>query len=45
MRWKVRAAAASVPDSELVTLDGHQHVADQTDPEMFAAVVREFLLR
>ncbi len=26
-----------------MTLDGHQHVADETDPEMFAGVVLGFL--
>ncbi|PRZ08760.1 alpha-beta hydrolase superfamily lysophospholipase [Isoptericola sp. CG 20/1183] len=41
----VRTVAESVPDCEVVALEGHRHVADQTDPEMFAAVVRDFLLR
>ncbi len=40
----VRAVAESVPDSRVVTLAGHQHVADQTDPKMFANLVLEFVL-
>ncbi len=37
----VQTVADAVPDCRVVTLAGHQHVADQTDPEMFAAVVRD----
>ncbi len=40
----VRVVADGLPDTRVVTLDGHQHVADQTDPEMFARVVLDFLL-
>jgi pimeloyl-ACP methyl ester carboxylesterase len=40
----VRNVAEAVPDARVVTLAGHQHVADQTDPEMFASVVLDFLL-
>ncbi|GAA4729884.1 alpha/beta hydrolase [Isoptericola chiayiensis] len=39
----IRTVAGSVPDCRVVTLEGQQHVADQTDPEGFARVVREFL--
>ncbi len=39
----IRTVAGSVPDCRVVTLEGQQHVADQTDPEGFATVVREFL--
>lgn len=31
-------------DARVVTLEGHQHVADQIDPEMFANVVLDFIL-
>lgn len=37
-------ADAGLPDSRVVVLEGHQHVADQTDPQMFAGVVLAFLL-
>lgn len=40
----VRRVAAGVPHAEVVTLEGHQHIADQTDPAMFARVVLDFLL-
>ncbi len=40
----VRRVAAGVPHAQVVTLEGHQHVADQTDPAMFARVVLDFLL-
>ena len=39
-----RTVADGLADTRVVTLDGHQHVADQTDPEMFAGVVLDFLL-
>lgn len=43
LRGGAQQVAEAIPDARLVTLDGHQHVADQTDPEMFAEVVRGFL--
>lgn len=39
-----RSVAEAVVGARVVTLEGHQHVADQTDPEMFAGVVLDFLL-
>ena len=40
----IRTVSEALPDARVVTLVGHQHVADQTDPEMFAEVVLDFLL-
>lgn len=40
----VARVADGVPDARVVTLEGQQHVADQTDPEKFAEVVLGFLL-
>lgn len=40
----IRQVAGALPDSRVVVLAGHQHVADQTDPKLFAAVVLEFLV-
>lgn len=44
LQQAVRTVADGVPDLRVVTLEGHQHVADQIDPEMFAGVVLDFLL-
>ncbi len=44
LQQAIDRAAGSIPNSHVVTLDGQQHIADQTDPEMFAAVVLEFLV-
>lgn len=45
LRDAVRWVADAVPDATVVTLEGQQHVADQTDPEGFAGIVLDFLLR
>lgn len=39
----VRRVADGVPGARVVTLAGHQHIADQVDPQMFADVVGSFL--
>jgi pimeloyl-ACP methyl ester carboxylesterase len=39
----VEAVARAVPNASVVVLEGQQHVADQTDPELFAGHVVEFL--
>lgn len=44
LQQAIRTVAEAVAGSRVVTLEGHQHVADQTDPEMFAHVVLDFLL-
>jgi len=44
LRDAVALVADGLPDARVATLEGHQHVADQTDPEMFAEVVLDFLL-
>ncbi len=44
LRDAVRVVADGVEGARVVTLEGHQHVADQVDPEMFARVVLDFLL-
>jgi pimeloyl-ACP methyl ester carboxylesterase len=38
------SVAAALPDARIVVLDGHDHVADVLDPELFAAQVVPFLL-
>ena len=43
LQTAVQTVADAVPDCRVVTLVGHQYVADQTDPEMFAAGVLDFL--
>ncbi len=40
----IRTVSEGVRDCRVVTLEGHQHVADQTDPEMFADVVLDFIV-
>lgn len=40
----IRTVAEAVDDCRVVTLEGHQHVADQTDPQMFAGVVLDHLV-
>ncbi len=40
----VRVVADGVPGARVLTLEGHGHVADQVDPEMFAGVVLDFVL-
>ncbi len=44
LRDAVVVVADGVEGARVVTLEGHQHVADQVDPEMFARVVLDFLL-
>lgn len=44
LRDAVGTVADRVVGAQVVTLEGHQHVADQVDPEMFANVVLDFLL-
>ena len=36
-------AVAAIPDARVRVLDGHAHFAHRTDPEMVAAIVREFI--
>jgi pimeloyl-ACP methyl ester carboxylesterase len=38
-----RAVAEALPDSRVVTLQGHAHIAMDTGPELFAAAVTGFL--
>lgn len=40
----IRTVSEAVPDCRVLTLEGHQHVADQTNPQMFAHVVLDYLL-
>jgi pimeloyl-ACP methyl ester carboxylesterase len=40
----VRSVTEALPGAQVVSLEGHQHVADQTDPEMFARIVLDFIL-
>ena len=36
-------AKAAVPVARIEVLDGHSHLAHQTDPAMVAAIIREFM--
>ncbi len=37
-------AMAAIPNARIRVLDGHSHVAHQTDPALVASVIREFIL-
>ncbi len=37
-------AAAAIPGSRLHVLDGHAHIAHQTDPALVASIVRDFMV-
>jgi pimeloyl-ACP methyl ester carboxylesterase len=43
-RQAVEAVAAALPNSRIVILSGQQHIAHQTNPELFAREVLGFLL-
>jgi pimeloyl-ACP methyl ester carboxylesterase len=43
LRASTDALAAAIPGVRVVTLDGHQHVAMDTAPELFVAEVLSFL--
>jgi pimeloyl-ACP methyl ester carboxylesterase len=43
-RQAVEMVHAALPNSQVVVLPGQQHIAMDTDPEMFAEAVRSFLL-
>jgi pimeloyl-ACP methyl ester carboxylesterase len=45
LRRSTAMAAAALPDAEVVTLEGQQHVAMDTAPEMLAGAVLAFLER
>jgi hypothetical protein len=36
-------AAVALPDARIRVLEGHGHLAIQTDPAMVAAVIRQFI--
>jgi pimeloyl-ACP methyl ester carboxylesterase len=40
----IEAADAALPDSRVVVLPGQQHIAMDTDPELFLSEVRDFLV-
>jgi pimeloyl-ACP methyl ester carboxylesterase len=37
-------AAGAIPDARIRVLEGHAHLAHKTDPDMVAAVIRQFVL-
>ena len=37
------AAAAAIPNSQILTLDGHGHFAHKTHPELISGIVRRFI--
>ena len=38
-----RRAAAAIPDAHIRVLDGHAHFAFKTDPQMIAAIIRDWI--
>jgi pimeloyl-ACP methyl ester carboxylesterase len=40
----IEAADAALPDSRVVVLPGQQHIAMDTNPELFLSEVRDFLV-